>query len=53
MKKFLILFLFIFTSCSPNNKVQVLNLSENMTFEEFKIKLDEYAKNNPYPNIDD
>ena len=22
-------------------------------FDEFKIKLEEYAKNNPYPNIDD
>ncbi len=53
MIRLLILSLFILTSCVPNKTVKDFNFSENMTFEEFKIKLEEYAKNNPYPKIDD
>ena len=29
-----------------------LNFSENLTIEEFKIKLEQYANNSNYPNID-
>ena len=29
------------------------DFSDEMTFDEFKLKLNEYAENNPYPNIDD
>ena len=29
----------------------VLNFNEEMTFEEFKIKLEEYSNNSPYPDI--
>ena len=29
------------------------NFSDEMTFDEFKLKLEEYAKNSPYPNPDD
>ncbi len=55
MKKILIIF-FLLVSCSSNqsqNKTNTSNFtfSENMSFEQFKIKLEEYAKNNPYPNI--
>ena len=55
MKKILIIF-FLLVSCSTNqsqNKTNIsnFNFSENMSFEQFKIKLEEYAKNNPYPNI--
>ena len=57
MKKYLII-LFIITGCvsnkdTSNSKVSDIKFSDNLSFEEFKIKLEEYALNNPYPNIDD
>ena len=57
MKKLLIIF-FLTTSCSMNNdklenNFSDINFSDDMTFEEFQKKLEEYAKNSPYPNIDD
>ena len=56
MKKLLITFIII-TGCSTyNDKLSNNNLdikfSDNMSFEEFQVKLEEYAKNSPYPNID-
>ena len=44
-------------SCSSKNEIiqnnsQNLNFSNDLTFEEFKEKLEEYAKNQTYPNID-
>ena len=56
MKKLLITFIII-TGCSTyNDKLSYNNLdikfSDNMSFEEFQVKLEEYAKNSPYPNID-
>ena len=29
------------------------NFSKEMNMDEFKVKLKEYAENNPYPNMDD
>ena len=56
MKKLLITFIII-TGCSTySNKLSNNNLnikfSDNMSFEEFQAKLEEYANNSPYPNID-
>ena len=56
MNRCLLIFLFLI-SCSSNsdltqNNFQNLDFSNNLTFEEFKEKLDEYSKNQPYPNID-
>ena len=56
MKKLLITFVII-TGCSTyNEKLSNNNLdikfSDNMSFEEFQVKLEEYANNSPYPNID-
>ena len=57
MKKLLITFIII-TGCSTyddklsNNNLDI-KFSDNMSFEEFKVKLEKYAKNNPYPNIDE
>ena len=56
MKKYLLIF-FLLTSCSikspeAKNNVQNIIFSENLTLEEFKIKLEEYSKFSPYPNID-
>tara|TARA_B100000963_G_scaffold42618_1_gene31720 strand:- start:4102 stop:4263 length:162 start_codon:yes stop_codon:yes gene_type:complete len=52
MKKILLLFLFFLTSCSANLPKSDLNFSKDMNFDEFKDKLEEYAKINSYPNID-
>jgi hypothetical protein len=56
MKKLLIIF-FLTASCSMNNdklenKFSDIDFSDDMTFEEFQNKLEEYAENSPYPNID-
>tara|TARA_B100001778_G_C18455399_1_gene568666 strand:+ start:488 stop:661 length:174 start_codon:yes stop_codon:yes gene_type:complete len=56
MKKYLFFFL-ITVACSSNqNEINKTSLDENFynisSFEEFKLKLEEYANNNPYPNID-
>ena len=56
--KRLILILFLFSGCSTNqsqntNNFSTLEFSDNLTIEEFMIKLDEYANNSAYPNIDD
>jgi hypothetical protein len=56
MKKLLIIF-FLTASCSMNNDklendISDINFSVDMTFEEFQNKLEEYAENSPYPNID-
>ena len=56
MKRYSLIFLFLI-SCSSNSDItqknfQNLGFSNDLTFEEFKKKLDEYAKIQPYPNID-
>jgi len=56
MKKLLIIFIII-TGCSTSNdKLSNTNLdikfSDNISLEEFRVKLDEYAKNSSYPDID-
>ena len=40
------------TSCSSVEKKDNFNFSEKMSFEEFVIKLSEYAEKKPYPNLD-
>ena len=53
MKIFFFLTLFLLQSCSSYNEIKSFNfdVSENITFKEFEIKLDEYEKNSQYPNI--
>ena len=57
MKRFLTLILFFLASCSSQNIVKDYDFnliySNDMSFDEFRIKIEEYAKNSPYPNIDD
>ena len=53
MNKFLILIFCLLLSCSSTVSKNDFDFSDEMTFNEFKIKLDKYAENNPYPNIDD
>ena len=56
MKKLLITFIII-TGCSTyndelsNNNLDI-KFSDNMSFEEFQVKLEEYANKSSYPNID-
>ena len=57
MKRFILIF-FLFSGCVYNqntniNAVSDINFSDDLTLEEFKLKLEEYANNSPYPNIDD
>ena len=57
MKRFILIFL-LFSGCVYNqsaniNVVPDINFSDDLTLEEFKLKLEEYANNSPYPNIDD
>ena len=62
MKK-IILIIFLLSACSYNNEEKVNNISNNnlpfinfsndLSFDEFKIKLEEYANNTPFPNIND
>ena len=53
MKKFLIILLFL-TSCSVNQEIsnQEILFNEQMTIDEFKLKLKEYVKKSKFPNID-
>tara|TARA_B100000530_G_C15874931_1_gene454955 strand:- start:31 stop:192 length:162 start_codon:yes stop_codon:yes gene_type:complete len=53
MKKLLCVLIIFLTSCTKNVIKSDFNFSENMSFNEFKSKLEDYAKNNSYPNIDD
>jgi hypothetical protein len=53
MSRFILIIVFFLTSCSSNIAKNDFNFSDEMSFDEFKLELDAYAKNNPYPNIDD
>ena len=54
MKKISLIFFIFLLSCSTtkisNNQIE---FSENMSFKDFIIKLEEYAINKPFPNIDE
>ena len=56
MRNFLLIMFFLLSSCvqSSNNALvkDDYSFSLKMSIEEFKDKLKEYAKQNPYPNID-
>ncbi len=52
MNKFLLVTLFVLSSCTLNTIKNDFHFSDEMNFEEFKIKLEKYANQNSYPNID-
>ena len=52
MIKFLFISIFFLASCSSYNVKNDINFTDEMSFDEFRIQLEEYAKNNPYPIID-
>tara|TARA_Y100000768_G_C23680848_1_gene542202 strand:- start:152 stop:322 length:171 start_codon:yes stop_codon:yes gene_type:complete len=53
----LVLIIIILSSCTIQNKdnvsTQKLNFSTNMKLEDFRLQLENYAKNSSYPNIDE
>ena len=56
MKRIIILF-FLLSACShgqTNQKMSIsnVNFSKDLTLEEFRIKLEEYAYKSPFPKID-
>ena len=56
MMRYLMIFLFLM-NCSSKNVVSKKELQnfyfhDDLSFDEFRIKLADYAKNKPYPNID-
>ena len=54
MRKFLMILLFL-TSCSSNQEIsnQEILFNDQMTIDEFKLKLNEYVKKSKFPNIDE
>ena len=57
MLRIIILIFFLLTGCSYDqtkkvNNVSQIEFSDDLTIEEFKIKLDKYTNNSSYPNID-
>ena len=57
MKRFILIFL-LFSGCVNNKNANIdvvsdIKFSDDLTLEEFKLKLEEYANKSPYPNIDD
>ena len=52
MNKLLLIIIFFLISCSSDGVINNIKFSDEMSFDEFRIKLEEYANNNPYPNID-
>ena len=53
MKKILVIILFFFVSCTSSPPKNELTFSNEMTFEQFKLKLNEYVKNNSYPDVNE
>tara|TARA_B100000767_G_scaffold111216_1_gene106341 strand:+ start:1472 stop:1645 length:174 start_codon:yes stop_codon:yes gene_type:complete len=56
MKKIILIF-FLISGCSYDHNQKIsdisqIEFSDNLTLEEFKIKLEEYTANSTYPNID-
>jgi|TARA_Y100000389_G_scaffold173301_1_gene182383 hypothetical protein len=55
MRIFLLIYLFLLTACSNSELKSNYNYFKtfnNMTYDEFKLKLEEYSQKKPYPNID-
>ena len=53
MIRFLFIIMLFFSSCSSGKIKNDLFFSDKMSFEEFKLKLDEYGKRSPFQDIDD
>ena len=56
MKKFLLIFFFLIgcvtNQTKVNNDSTTFGYNDDLSLNEFRIKLEAYSNNNPYPNID-
>tara|TARA_Y100001935_G_C17167500_1_gene438495 strand:- start:174 stop:347 length:174 start_codon:yes stop_codon:yes gene_type:complete len=56
MKKFFFIVLIFLSECSSTNTKDIVDndftFSNNLTFEEIKLRLIKYSKENSYPDID-
>ena len=54
MRYFFFLIFFILISCSKKNdlKTEVIDISKKMTFEEFRVLIENNGNIKDYPNID-
>ena len=55
MNKILLILILSLTACSINKESKSgfdINFNDNLTLNEFKLKLDKYVKQSTYPNID-
>ena len=56
MKKFLLIFFFLIgcvtTQTKVNNDSTTFGYNDDLSLNEFRIKLEAYSNNNPYPDID-
>ena len=55
MRIFLLIYLFLLIACSKSeiqNGYNDFKFFNNMTYDEFKLKLEKYSQEKPYPNID-
>ena len=52
MRKFYLLFFFVVVSCSKNITNNNLNFFDEDDLIKLELKLEDYAKNSSYPNID-
>ena len=53
---FLILIIFFIFSCTIDNKDNLMNninFSDDLSFDEFELKLEEYSKINSYPDLNE
>tara|TARA_E500000178_G_C16553455_1_gene544061 strand:+ start:410 stop:583 length:174 start_codon:yes stop_codon:yes gene_type:complete len=57
MKKIVLILLILINSCGVNSANRDVNnnikFNNEMTFNEFKVKLEEYTKSSDYPDIDE
>ena len=53
MKKFLIILFLIFCTANQEISNQEILFNDQMTIDEFKLKLSEYVKKSKFPNIDE
>ena len=55
--KYLFILLLLLNSCvikkndNPKNVLNI-NFDKSMSYQEFKLKVNEYAENKPYPNFE-
>ena len=52
MRFFLITFIFLFSCSKQNLKTEVIDINKKMTFEEFRVLIENNGNIKDYPNID-